>query len=227
LICMIGGKGKNCDDHPYSENLSKLLEISFVKLIRHHKDVYLAEWTDNLINTRDSFISVNNLKPKFADYECFLTVEENLKNNKLINFYKLIKESKRKKIFVGPAKLKKVQQMLNIDKFVTVPIIDAFSMYEQILDQLNEDKIDNNNIYILCCSMMSCILCYDLKEKNPNITILDIGSGFDPIFGEKTRPLQTSPINAYNYYRKILPKSYIFEKNKHARNSLNKMCSNY
>ncbi|MDP7399797.1 MAG: hypothetical protein QF541_23225, partial [Lentisphaeria bacterium] len=45
---------------------------------------------------------------------------------------------------------------------------------------------DDDNIYILCCSMMSCVVCNDLKEKNPNITLLDIGSGFDPIFGVKT-----------------------------------------
>ena len=31
---MIGGTGTNCDDHPYSEKLGKLLEKSFVKLLR-------------------------------------------------------------------------------------------------------------------------------------------------------------------------------------------------
>ena len=39
---MIGGTGKNCDDHPYSKKLGSLLEQSFVKLLRNYDDVYLA-----------------------------------------------------------------------------------------------------------------------------------------------------------------------------------------
>ena len=45
----------------------------------------------------------------------------------------------------------------------------------------------------LCCSMMSCLICSDLKEINNKITLLDIGSGFDPIFEKKTRPKQPLP----------------------------------
>ena len=44
-----------------------------------------------------TFDNVNGLKPKFADYECFLTLKENLSDKKLLNFYKLIKNTKRKK----------------------------------------------------------------------------------------------------------------------------------
>ena len=50
---MIGGIGENCDNHPYTEKLGKLLEISFVKLLRDYNDVYLAEWVDNLVKTRE------------------------------------------------------------------------------------------------------------------------------------------------------------------------------
>ena len=80
--------------------LAKELEISFVKLLKFYDDVYLAEWIDNLVKTRESYINVNGLKPKFADYECFLTLKENLSDKKLLNFYTLIKNTKRKKIFV-------------------------------------------------------------------------------------------------------------------------------
>ena len=73
ILCMIGAKGKNCDDHPYSKKLGKLLEESFVNLFRFHDDLYLADWTYNLRNIRDSYISINGLNPKFAEYECFLT----------------------------------------------------------------------------------------------------------------------------------------------------------
>ena len=39
ILCMIGGKGENCDHHPYSEKLAKELEISFVKLLKFYDDV--------------------------------------------------------------------------------------------------------------------------------------------------------------------------------------------
>ena len=185
IICMIGGTGKNCDDHPYSKKLGSLLERSFVKLLRYYDDVYLADWVDNLVKTRESYVNTNNLNPKFADYECFLTLDENLNDNKLVKFYKLIKNSKRKKIFVGPKKLKDVSAMLNINKFIEVPLINAFSEYDNVLSQLKNYGVDDNNIYILCCSMMSCLICSDLKEINKKITLLDIGSGFDPIFEKK------------------------------------------
>jgi len=221
ILCMIGAKGKNCDDHPYSKKLGKLLEESFVNLFRFHNDVYLADWTDNLTNTRDSYISINGLNPKFAEYECFLTLEENIKNNKLLNFYKLLKRSKRKKIFIGPKKLAKVQEMLNVDKFIDVPIVDAFSEYDRIKSQLFDYGVNDDNVYILCCSMMSCVICSDLKEMNSKITLLDVGSGFDPIFSQKTRPEQPTSANCFNYFREVLPDGYVFSKTSAAVDSIN------
>ena len=222
LICMIGGKGENCDYHPYSDKLKDELIKSFSNLFKNFDDVYLAEWEDNLIKTREEFISSNGFEPKYADYECFLTLDSNIKDSKLLDFYKLLKNSKRKKIFVGPKKLISVKEMLNIDEFLNVPIINAYSEYDRVVDELKNIKVEKDNIYILCCSMMSCVVCSDLKKLNPQITILDIGSGFDPIFGVKTRPKQPSSVSCFNYFRELIPANYVYEKSKHALNMLNK-----
>lgn len=220
LLCMLGAKGENCDFHPYTPKLGELLKESFGKLLAF-EDVYLADWKDNLIDVRDMFIKSNKLNPKFADYDCFLTVHENIKSSKLINFYKLLKNSKRKKIFIGPKHLFQVEEMLNINKLVEVPSADAFSEYERIAQELKND-VENNNIYIFCCSMMSCVLCHDLKLINQNITLLDIGSGFDPIFSNKSRPKQPSRENCHHYYRCILPQNVIRKKNEIAQGILSK-----
>ena len=192
-----------------------------MKLLRLYDDVYLAEWVDNLVKTRESYINVNGLKPKFADYECFLTLKENLNDKKLLNFYTLLKKTKRKKIFVGPKKLKKVTTMLGIDNFVEVPIINAFSDYDRVMDELVHIGVNDNNIYILCCSMMSCLICSDLKEINKKITLLDVGSGLDPIFGQRTRPKQPSDEECFEYFRDLLPKNHNFDKKKKAVTLLN------
>ena len=227
ILCMIGGVGENCDHHPYSEKLGKELEKSFVKLLKLYDDVYLAEWVDNLVKTRESYINVNGLKPRFADYECFLTLKENLNDKKLLNFYTLIKNTKRKKIFIGPKKLKKVTKMLDIDNFVEVPLINAFSSYDRVMNELVQIGVNDNNIYILCCSMMSCLICSDLKEMNKKITLLDVGSGLDPIFGEKTRPKQPSEEECFQYYKDLLPENHNFQKKKNAIRLLNSTSSSF
>ena len=220
LLCMIGAKGENCDFHPYSTELGELLKSSFGNLLAYD-EVYLADWKDNLIDIRDMFIKSNNLKPKFADYDCFLTIRDNIKDSRLLDFYTQIKKSKRKKIFVGPKHLRKMKEMLNLDEYIVVPSINAFSEYKRIKEKL-VSNIENDTIYIFCCSMMSCVLCNDLISKNRDITLLDIGSGFDPIHIEKTRPKQPSMQETHKYYSSILPEDIIRSKEQIAMNILSK-----
>ena len=39
--------------------------------------------------------------------------------------------------------------MLNIDKFIEVPLIDAFSKYDDVLKELINYGVDDDNIYTL------------------------------------------------------------------------------
>lgn len=225
LLCMLGAKGENCDFHPYSERLSKLLQISFATLLSKSQ-IFLADWKDNLIDARDSFISMYNLKPKFADYDCFLSIKDNMKTDKLLNFYSLIKNTSRKKIFIGPEKLSGVIEMLEMDQHIKVPFVNAFSEYDQIKRQLVQ-TIEDDAIYIYCCSMMSCVLINDLVNLNSNITNLDVGSGFDAIFSEKSRPKQPSKEKAHSYYKTILPENLFRKKIDIAKSILSKRTGPY
>ena len=225
LLCMLGAKGENCDFHPYSERLSKLLQISFATLLSKSQ-IFLADWKDNLIDARDSYISMYNLKPKFADYDCFLSIEDNMKTDKLLNFYSLIKNSSRKKIFIGPEKLSGVIEMLEMDQHIKVPFVNAFSEYDQIKQQLVQ-TIEDDAIYIYCCSMMSCVLINDLVNLNSNITNLDVGSGFDAIFSDKSRPKQPSKEKAHSYYSSILPENLFRKKIDIAKSILSKRTGSY
>ena len=103
--------------------------------------------------------------------------------------------------------------MLEIDDYVEVPIINAYSEYERVMKELVQIGVDKNNIYILCCSMMSCLICSDLKEMNKEITLLDIGSGLDPIFGEKQGPNNLQKRNVLSIL-KIYYQNHNFEKTK-------------
>ena len=117
--------------------------------------------------------------------------------------------------------------MLEIDDYVEVPIINAYSEYERVMKELVQIGVDKNNIYILCCSMMSCLICSDLKEMNKEITLLDIGSGLDPIFGERTRPKQPSEEECFKYFKDLLPGNHNFEKTQNAIRLLNNLNSSF
>ena len=130
-------------------------------------------------------------------------------------------------ILVGPKKLEPTIEMLDIDHFVEVPITNAFSEYKNISSLIDNIGVEDDSIYILCCSMMSCLICSDLKEKNKNITILDIGSGLDPIFSVKTRPNQPDESECLRYFSSILPKNYKSKKTINALKQLNMAISNF
>ena len=68
--------------------------------------------------------------------------------------------------------------------------------------------------------MMSCVLCDDILTKNKDLTILDIGSGFDPIFNPKSRPKQPIIRVAQNYFKPIIPSNLIINKFNQAQNIL-------
>ena len=89
-------------------------------------------------------------------------------------------------------------------------MIEIFAFYK--LKKLQKIKYIKNNI---------------LKEINKNITLLDVGSGLDPIFGEKTRPKQPSQNACIKYYKEILPDNFVLNKTKIAITQINKISSNF
>ena len=75
--------------------------------------------------------------------------------------------------------------------------------------------------------MMSCVLINDLVNLNSNITNLDVGSGFDAIFSEKSRPKQPSKEKAHSYYKTILPENLFRKKIDIAKSILSKRTGPY
>ena len=75
--------------------------------------------------------------------------------------------------------------------------------------------------------MMSCLICRDLKEINQKITLIDVGSGLDPIFGERTRPKQPSEEECVGYFKDLLPKDHTFQKKQNAVRLLNNTSSGF
>jgi hypothetical protein len=119
------------------------------------------------------------------------------------NFFKAIKQTSRKKIFVGPERLSQVCKFLNISTHVKVPLINAYESYDTILSNCLEETTDNA-IFIFSSSMPSKSMIHKILERHPNVTCLDAGSSFDAIFVGGTREGQLEPSLLQTFYRELL-----------------------
>jgi len=221
LFCMMGANGQNCDQHPYSPGLKeKLLNAWNYFCNTPANNIYVAEWGDQ----PGSFSTPQYIAPRqnpnvpvfrflqdlisqspnhnfnFVNYEIIM---HNTVSEHKFNFFKAIKESSRKKIFVGPERLSGVCRFLNIQTHVKVPLINAFESFDTILtNTLNE--VAENAIIIFSSSMPSKSMIHLIHERFPNITCLDAGSSFDAIFVGGTREGQLEPGLLQIFYRDIL-----------------------
>ena len=119
------------------------------------------------------------------------------------NFFKNIKDSNRKKIFVGPERLSNVQQFLNMHVHIQIPILNSFGAYDNTLTRCLEE-IEDNAIFIFCGSMPSKSLVHKILQNNSNVTCLDAGSSFDPLFVGGTREGQIDTNILLAFYQEIL-----------------------
>ncbi len=164
MACMNGEEGANCDEHPYTKMLGDELKEAF-EYLKDKADI--VEWNDQ------------------KNYNTFLhRTDNNLEAVR--NFWMTVKESPRQKIFIGPERLYGVMNFLKANEFIQVPLVDAYSYLRGSCFQTPQD----GDIYILSCGMPAKVVIAYLKKLNPNITCIDAGSSFDPIFIGQTRTEQ-------------------------------------
>ena len=161
IECMRGDIGSNCDGHPYTKDLGDKL----IKAFEFLKDkAYIAEFSDQV------------------NYNIFLHRRDN-DLEKLREFWMTVKDSPRRKIFIGPMRLEGAVKMLGIGDFIVVPLSDAFSF----LKTLPLPKPEKDDIWILSCGMSARWIIHTLLEQNREITCIDAGSSFDPVLSHRSR----------------------------------------
>ena len=204
----------NCDGHPFdSGGLGQKLMDSwyfFNELNNKYNNVYIPEWTLEPYG-RDTTLPMKFFKKlkketkgfniNFVHYEILL---QNTLSQEKFNFYENIKNSKRKKIYVAPNRMHDgVSRFLNIDKCVSVPLENAHVEYDRILSDI-QNEIVKDCIILFSCGMPAKSLIHKLLEIENEITCLDVGSGFDPIFNFQTREGQLETFVIKDYYKELL-----------------------
>jgi hypothetical protein len=187
IFCMKGYVGSNCDGHPYSPELGKALTDAYT-LFNDLDNCYVTKWAE---------FDIPGFYPRSkgnVDGDTFL--HNDINHNKF-DFFKSLKESKRKKVFIGPIRLLEVIKFLKIDQFVEIPLVNSFSYDFKI-------EPEDNAIYLFSAGMPAKVWIAKLIRSNPNITCIDIGSGFDPIFVGYTRTRQASMESLKRVYKPLL-----------------------
>lgn len=167
-LAMAGEKGANCDGHPYSQELAWKLKMAFSSLEKMTAPRKGRTWV--------------NVVP-FADqgfFNCILHRPDNV-FDAVKAFWGAVRESTAHKVFVGPARLQGVADLLKAGTFVEVPLVNAFAEYYDLRERLMWHA-KSGAIFVFCAGFVSKVLIANLLERQPNMSCIDAGSAFDPLF---------------------------------------------
>lgn len=195
MLAMLGAKGANCDGQEYSDKLATALKAAY-KSFSGDPDVKITRW------------KLPGMEKEIANFEeelgIKMTEDHDLLMNRVgeitrehYNFWKEIKNSNRRKVFVGPERLTNVMKFLNIDEMKVIPQSNAF-------DYKMDFYPDNDEIWIFSGGMAAKTWIAEVLNFNPNVTCIDAGSAFDPIFVGYTRTNQISPTYIREFYKPLL-----------------------
>jgi hypothetical protein len=183
IACMQNKSGNNCDGDKYSNKLGTELIKSFKKLCDESnkgENILIGEWKNSKITQYLKTIYKNKIP--FVDYGLIYNVNNEFhKNNKMFNLTKEIQNSNSKKLLMTNKLNIKMNDLFKINKFIEIPQTCWFNNYDQyknkIIDYINQNKNDHV-IILLSSGLASEVLISELIEYN-NVSILDIGSGYD------------------------------------------------
>jgi len=149
---------------------------------------------------KENKLNINFVKP----FEVLMLGWGSEINNNLFIFYKTIKDSNRNKIYIGPDRLKGIVDYLNIDKFIEIPLINAYDNIDEIFNEV-KSYLTDNSILLYSVGLMSPVLICKILEINNNTINLDVGSGFDPLFFKRTRGRkQVDTETSKKYFKPLL-----------------------
>lgn len=172
----------NCDGNNYFKELGTELIEAYIYYLRIPY-AYICKW-DHVYHIEEKI--EEDLKNWFKYDDKFL--EYNIIIHKLpfkeeqINFFKTIKYSSRKKMYVtNKEMLDALIPIMNIKLGVVIPDRNSYLYKKQIIDLCSQqiEKEPDGLIILFSAGMFSKVLIKELSMKFPKHTYIDIGSTFD------------------------------------------------
>ena len=214
FYCMNNVCGTNCDNDVYCPELNNALVESFYNLIKISKNenVYIGKYLE--YHTLRFYLALcyiqykNTLSIPFVDYHICLTHFDYNKNHNMFNIVKYIQKSKRYKIVISNINNLYHKHIFKGDIFIEVPknswFINGYydSIYNKIKDVIKEHPYA---LILISAGMGSKVIAANLFQEFKEISIIDIGSGFDLLSQKKiTRDYHINYDELYNYFKPLL-----------------------
>lgn len=178
LACMRGDTGATCDGQVYSPGLAEALRGAYQRLVGRVHVVHFDHQSDfNMLLHRDD-------QPTAP----------------VVNFWSEVRDSGRPKAFVGPPTI--VGGLIKLlgtgsvshNYVFEVPGSDAFSAYDKTSRLLRAwASLEEDPIIVFCAGPVSKVLIDDVLGMalgSDDVTCIDAGSSFDPMFIGQTRTHQ-------------------------------------
>jgi hypothetical protein len=205
--------GHNCDGEIYSKILQDNLLIA-LKYLSSQTNCYMGKWHN--FSMADHMQTLTSEKIKWVNYHTILLDQYNIKDRDLFNFFKVVKESKKEKIFACNHLLNKAIILLNLDKCINIPLHGWFvDHYDIIKNDVISNIKTEDPIILLAGGMGAKVLIADLHQLYPKATFIDIGSCLDFILTKKDSRGWSQFYfydEVYNYFKEILPENWDDEK---------------
>jgi hypothetical protein len=201
-----GVQGGNVDGDNYTETLKNGLRNSFKYMAEHAPNVRFAIWPfDNHIQ----FWQRLTEKP-IQNYDYCSIIMEGKNWDKKVNFFKAIKQSTLRKVYVCNRLMVRAKNLLNIDHMVHVPFRNWVDIeLDSIVGQLKTILSENNaepTIVLTSAGMGAKILISELIRHFPNNIYLDIGSALDQVCTKRsTRFYNSAYETEMEYLKDLIP----------------------
>lgn len=186
FACILGKPGENCDRSEYFAELSIGLQNTLISphgYPFHYGMVRIA--TKMYEKEINRYILENNANGAWCDGTIFVDTSRAGKLFPLIHALRY-----KKMIYVGPEHLRKINTVgIPYEYFVQVPEINCW-LRRNTITALIKAAVKTIKPDIICFSagLLTPVLIYDLYELYENkLTMVDIGSLFDPFVGKKSR----------------------------------------
>lgn len=132
-------------------------------------------------------------------------------------FYMAVRETERRVVYVGPAKLSGVVSFFNAYRHIVVPEHDAFLERDRIVREMRE-AAQTDAIFLVSAGMAAKVLIADLFDSENGwvlgmagteaLTAIDLGSAFDNLYVGKTRTDQMSTEECRRLYPEIFDPAF-------------------
>jgi hypothetical protein len=201
----LGHWGQNCDGTQYTPTLKNRLNSS-VQYLTKIPNCIIGQWNDTKVQQHwESISGTTNIN--WGDYHTFQLERGEMKSSDIKQkLWKVIKDSKLKKILVSNKLLVKATVLLDINIHIHIDTSNWFdNNYDEIYSTLLNEMKDEDCIVLFAAGMGGKCMIADVHKVFPYSTYLDIGSSLDFISTKKdTRGWKYSYEETLDYFKPLI-----------------------